>query len=110
MLMQMALETKSGLEAGVIGGGHGVAASRLDAQRSVSGWASEQMGGLSYLFFIRDLVRFSVFPFSCAATVSQAMDRCPLVRDLVCNSNLPSFCAAATPYAVGRCVSNRELV
>ncbi len=52
----MVLETKSGLEGGVIGGGHSVAASRLDAQRSVAGWVSEQMGGLSYLFYIRDLV------------------------------------------------------
>ena len=56
LCFQMVLETKSGLEAGVIGGGHGVAASRLDAQRSVAGWVSEQMGGLSYLFYIRDLV------------------------------------------------------
>jgi Zn-dependent M16 (insulinase) family peptidase len=56
----MVLETKSGLEGGVIGGGHSVAASRLDAQRSVAGWVSEQMGGLSYLFYIRDLVSLSV--------------------------------------------------
>ena len=55
--LQMVLETKSGLEGAVIGGGHSVAASRLDAQRSVAGWVSEQMGGLSYLFYIRDLVR-----------------------------------------------------
>ena len=52
----MVLETKSGLEGGVVGGGHSVAASRLDAQRSVAGWVGEQMGGLSYLFYIRDLV------------------------------------------------------
>ena len=56
-MLQMVLETKSGLEGAVIGGGHSVAASRLDAQRSVAGWVSEQMGGLSYLFYIRDLVR-----------------------------------------------------
>lgn len=53
----MVLETKSGLEGAVIGGGHSIAAARLDAQRSVAGWVSEQMGGLSYLFYIRDLVR-----------------------------------------------------
>ena len=56
----MVLETKSGLEGAVIGGGHSVAASRLDAQRSVAGWVSEQMGGLSYLFYIRDLVSLVV--------------------------------------------------
>ena len=57
--MQMVLETKSGLEGAVIGGGHSIAAARLDAQRSVAGWVSEQMGGLSYLFYIRDLVTHS---------------------------------------------------
>ena len=34
----MVLETKSGLEAGIVGSGHSFAASRLDAQRSVAGW------------------------------------------------------------------------
>eukprot|EP00873_Tetraselmis_striata_P018587 jgi/Tetstr1/438851/TSEL_027360.t1 len=53
---QMVLETRSGLEAGLIGSGHSYAASRLDAQRSVAGWVSEQMGGLSYLEYVRKLV------------------------------------------------------
>lgn len=52
---QMVLETKAGLEAGVVGAGHRFAARRLDAQRSVAGWAQEVMGGLEYLNFIRDL-------------------------------------------------------
>ncbi|KAK9810180.1 hypothetical protein WJX72_006221 [[Myrmecia] bisecta] len=54
---QMVLETKAGLEAAVVGSGHSVAASRLDAQHSIAGWVSEQMGGLSYLEFIRGLVQ-----------------------------------------------------
>ena len=52
----MVLETKAGMEAGVIGAGHRFAASRLDAQRTTAGWVSEQMGGLSYLTFIRQLL------------------------------------------------------
>lgn len=52
---QMVLETKAGLEAGVVGSGHSVAAARLDAQRSIAGWVGEQMGGLSYLQYIRQL-------------------------------------------------------
>ena len=52
---QMVLETKAGLEAGVVGSGHSFAASRLDAQRSVAGWASEAMGGVAYLEYIRSL-------------------------------------------------------
>ena len=44
------------MEAGVVGAGHSFAGSRLDAQRSVAGWVSEQMGGISYLDFVRGLV------------------------------------------------------
>lgn len=44
------------MESGVIGAGHRFAASRLDAQRTTAGWVSEQMGGLSYLMYIRQLL------------------------------------------------------
>lgn len=53
----MVLETKAGLESGVIGAGHRFVAARLDAQRTSAGWVSEQMGGLSYLIFIRQLLK-----------------------------------------------------
>ena len=51
----MVLETRAGLEAGVVSSGHAMAAARLDAQRSIAGWAQEQTGGLSYLNYVRDL-------------------------------------------------------
>lgn len=53
----MVLETKSSMEAGVVGAGHSFAGSRLDAQRSLAGWASEQMGGISYLDYVRGLAQ-----------------------------------------------------
>ncbi len=53
----MVLETKAGLEAGVVGAGHRFAAKRLDAQRSTAGWVGEQMGGLAYLDHIRALAK-----------------------------------------------------
>lgn len=53
---QMVLETKSGMESGVVGSGHSFAGTRLDAQRSAAGWVSEQMGGIAYLDYIRALV------------------------------------------------------
>ena len=56
-LVQMVLETKAGLEAGVVGAGHRFAAKRLDAQRSTAGWVGEQMGGLAYLGHIRELAK-----------------------------------------------------
>ncbi|GAB4815027.1 hypothetical protein N2152v2_002073 [Parachlorella kessleri] len=52
---QMVLESKAGLESGVVSSGQSFAGSRLDAQRSVAGWVSEQMGGIAYLDYIRNL-------------------------------------------------------
>ena len=42
---------------GIIGSGHSYAARRLNSQHTVAGWMSEQMGGLSYLEYIRGLVK-----------------------------------------------------
>uniref|UniRef100_A0A7S3VL18 Peptidase M16C associated domain-containing protein n=1 Tax=Dunaliella tertiolecta TaxID=3047 RepID=A0A7S3VL18_DUNTE len=52
---QMVEETKAGLETMVISGGHSFAMKRLNAQMGLAGWMSEQMGGLSYLEFMRNL-------------------------------------------------------
>lgn len=54
---QMVLEAKADMEAAIIGGGHSFAAGRLSAQRGVAAWANEQMGGLDYLFYVRDLAK-----------------------------------------------------
>ena len=54
---QMVLESKARKEASLIPGGHSVANSRLQAQFSEAGWVAEQMGGVSYLFFLRDLAQ-----------------------------------------------------
>jgi Zn-dependent M16 (insulinase) family peptidase len=53
---QMALEEKAGEEASLIPGGSGVVDSRLRALFNEADWAEEQMGGVSYLFFLRRLV------------------------------------------------------
>ncbi|KAK3265333.1 hypothetical protein CYMTET_25974, partial [Cymbomonas tetramitiformis] len=52
---QMVLETKAGMEARVVGSGHSVAAARLDGMNSIAGYVGEQMGGLSYLQYVRSL-------------------------------------------------------
>src|SRR5690606_14758808 len=44
-------------ESGLVPGGHAVANSRLKAHFTESDWLSEQMGGVSYLFFLRDLAK-----------------------------------------------------
>jgi Zn-dependent M16 (insulinase) family peptidase len=52
---QIVLEEKASREAGLVPGGHIVALTRLRAHFSESDWAAEQMGGVSYLFFLRQL-------------------------------------------------------
>jgi Zn-dependent M16 (insulinase) family peptidase len=54
---QMASEEKARLESRLVGAGHGVVNSRLKAHFNEADWASEQMGGISYLFFLRDLLQ-----------------------------------------------------
>jgi len=53
---QLVLEAKAGLESRLVPGGHMLVAQRLSSIYSAADWASEQMGGLSYLFFLRSLV------------------------------------------------------
>lgn len=53
---QIVVEEKSGLEAALVPSGHSLVNSRLRARLSEEGWASEQMGGLEHLFFLRGLI------------------------------------------------------
>ena len=54
--LQMALEEKATQEASLLPMGHAVVGTRLDAHFHEAGWAAEQMGGIGYLFFLRELV------------------------------------------------------
>ena len=54
---QIVLEEKARQEAALIPSGHMVVHRRLAARVSLAGWANEQMYGLSYLFFLRDLAQ-----------------------------------------------------
>ena len=53
---QMLLEEKARLEESLIPGGHQVINTRMRAHFNEAGRAAEQMGGVSQLFFLRDLV------------------------------------------------------
>ena len=54
--LQMALEERASAEGGLVPGGHRVVSTRLRAQFDETGWLAEQMRGLSYLFFLRQLI------------------------------------------------------
>ncbi len=52
---QMVLEAKASKEAGLVPGGHAIVNTRLRSLFDEAGWAAEQMGGIDYLFFLRQL-------------------------------------------------------
>jgi Zn-dependent M16 (insulinase) family peptidase len=54
---QMLLEEKAGRESMLIPSGHRVVNTRLRSFFNEADWAEEQMGGISSLFFLRDLIR-----------------------------------------------------
>ncbi len=54
---QMVLEEKARHEQRLIPHGHQIVSQRIRAQFSEADWVSERTSGLSYLFFVRDLVR-----------------------------------------------------
>ncbi|MHB8134497.1 MAG: insulinase family protein [Anaerolineaceae bacterium] len=54
---QILLEEKSSMEAGLIPSGHRVINNRLKSHFSESAWATEQISGLDYLFFVRTLIQ-----------------------------------------------------
>src|SRR6266508_4531178 len=56
-LRQIVLEEKAAQEARLIPGGHGVVNTRLRANFNEADWATEQIGGVSYLFFLRRLAQ-----------------------------------------------------
>jgi Zn-dependent M16 (insulinase) family peptidase len=54
---QMVMEEKARVEQRLIPAGHQMVNQRIRSHFSQAHWASEQMGGISYLFFIRQLAR-----------------------------------------------------
>ncbi|KAI5577097.1 hypothetical protein BDE02_09G091000 [Populus trichocarpa] len=52
---QFVSQSKAGMENRLRGSGHRIAATRMDAKLNVTGWISEQMGGVSYLEFLQAL-------------------------------------------------------
>jgi len=53
---QMALEEKAGFEARLVPAGNAIVATRLQSSMTEAGWLSEQLGGVSYLQFLRGLI------------------------------------------------------
>jgi Zn-dependent M16 (insulinase) family peptidase len=55
--LHIVLEEKAGEESNLIPGGHGIVSSRMGARFSLAGWINEQMDGVAYLIFLRELIQ-----------------------------------------------------
>lgn len=78
---QMALEEKADVESSLVPGGHRVVHSRLKSRFTEAGWVDEEMGGIDYLFFLRDLVNRVENEWD---TVVEALEA---IRQLLLNRN-----------------------
>lgn len=54
--LQLALKAKARKESSLVPAGHQVIMNRMGAYFDTVGWVSEQMGGIEYLFFLRQLI------------------------------------------------------
>jgi len=83
---QMVLETKSTREASLVPGGSSFVNLRLQASLHEAYWAYEQMGGISYLFFLRRLAEEVESNWPGVQAVLERIRRILIERDaLVCN-------------------------
>jgi Zn-dependent M16 (insulinase) family peptidase len=77
----MVLEEKAGLESGLVPGGHSFVNTRLRAQFNESGWASDQMKGIGYLFALRELAN------DIDKKWKSVLKKLEKIRDLLINRN-----------------------
>ncbi|MCA9930730.1 MAG: peptidase M16, partial [Anaerolineales bacterium] len=86
---QMVLESKAQVEAGLIPSGHSVVNTRLGSLFSEAGWASEQTGGISYLFFLRELAEAVAHDWPSVLTKLEEVRRILINRNgMICNVTL----------------------
>ena len=56
-IKQMVLESKAGFESGLAGSGNGIVSMRVRAGFTEADWLNETLGGVSYYFFLKELVK-----------------------------------------------------
>ena len=88
-LKQIVLEEKSGVESGLVPGGHIFANRRVRAQFGGSGWVNDQMSGIGYLFALRELAKDIDKKWPSVLKKLEAMrDALINSRSLICNVTL----------------------
>jgi Zn-dependent M16 (insulinase) family peptidase len=115
---QLVLETKASKEASLVPGGSGFVNLRLQANLDEAHWAAEQMGGISNLFFLRNLAQQIDTDWEPVRAVLERIRRILIDRaGIVCNittdaanwrrfepqlgaflTKLPFSCALSSPW------------
>lgn len=86
---QMVLEAKASLEAALVPRGHVYVNTRLRSHFSEGGWAAEQVGGIAYLFFLRELADAVAHDWPAVLAQLEEMRRLLISRNgLTCNVTL----------------------
>jgi Zn-dependent M16 (insulinase) family peptidase len=86
---QMVLKAKAGKEAGLIPGGNSVVNARLRAYFNEADWLAEQMGGVSNLFFLRQLAESVVQDWPAVQEKLEAIRQILINRPaMLCNVTL----------------------
>jgi Zn-dependent M16 (insulinase) family peptidase len=78
---QMVLEEKAGAEAYITQAGHAIANSRVRSYATETDWAAEQIGGVTYLFFLRKLAEQVEKDWPSVLNALQTMHRILLNRN-----------------------------
>ena len=96
---QLVMEEKAGLEARLVTSGHVVVANRLRAQYRVSDWMGEQMGGISYLRFLRQLLQRIDSDWESVASALTRVHQCVVARQgAVVNFTTDVYDEAVKPH------------
>ncbi|WP_297105034.1 insulinase family protein [uncultured Devosia sp.] len=103
---QMALEEKAGFEARLVPSGNAIVDTRIKAGLTEAGWIAEQMSGVSYLDFLKGLVkRIDIDWESVEATLKAIRDRLFNRDRMVINLTADEALAGAANAALAGFVS-----
>jgi hypothetical protein len=88
---QMVLDEKASEEAGLVPGGSRIVGIRLNARFNEAGWVAEQINGVSYLFFLRQLAKEVDFDWPKVQAALERTRRILINRNrVICNVTLDS--------------------
>ncbi|MGN6490043.1 MAG: insulinase family protein [Devosia sp.] len=106
-LKQMVLESKAGFESSLAGMGNGIVSMRVRAGFTEADWLNEKLGGVSYYFFLKELVQLIETDW---AKVQSALEEIRILligrAGMVANVTADSFAIAALKPGLGEFIAS----